>query len=154
MNYWTSTPEAEYFDDSRQNRRNWKHSMLSIQIYPIRPPPKIAVGSACETLGETHLPPETSEGSFSAVSTPIFATKYSFCSIFRDLQDLHSFAPFFHRSEFINFVDFRQTFVIFCSKFCKFSYFLIKFIVFSTGFDENFSEFHEFAPSDTKFRKI
>ena len=32
-------------------------------------------------------------GSFSAVSTPIFATKYSFCSIFRDLQDLHTFAP-------------------------------------------------------------
>ena len=35
---------------------------------------------------------ETLEGSFSAVSTPMFATKYSFCSIFRDLQDLHSFA--------------------------------------------------------------
>jgi hypothetical protein len=33
------------------------------------------------------------EGSFSAVSTPIFASKYSFCSIFRDLQDLQSFAP-------------------------------------------------------------
>ena len=27
-------------------------------------------------------------GSFSAVSTPIFATKYSFSSIFQDLQDL------------------------------------------------------------------
>ena len=26
-------------------------------------------------------------GSFSAASTPIFATKYSFCSIFRDLQN-------------------------------------------------------------------
>ena len=35
-------------------------------------------------------------GSFSAVSKPIFASKYSFYSmIFRDLQDLHSFAPFF-----------------------------------------------------------
>ena len=32
-------------------------------------------------------------GSFSAVSTPIFATKYSFCSIFRDLQDLQTSAP-------------------------------------------------------------
>ena len=32
-------------------------------------------------------------GPFSAVSTPIFATKYSFLSIFRDLQDVHSFAP-------------------------------------------------------------
>ena len=34
-------------------------------------------------------------GSFSAVSTPIFATKYSFCSIFRDLQnELAEFAKF------------------------------------------------------------
>ena len=31
--------------------------------------------------------------SFSAVSAPIFASKYSFFSIFRDLQDLHTFAP-------------------------------------------------------------
>ena len=31
----------------------------------------------------------TWKGSFSAVSKPIFATKYSFCSIFRDLQDFH-----------------------------------------------------------------
>ena len=28
------------------------------------------------------------EGSFSAVSKPIFASKHSFCSIFQDLQDL------------------------------------------------------------------
>ena len=32
-------------------------------------------------------------GSFSAVSTPIFATKYSFCSIFQELQDLFTCAP-------------------------------------------------------------
>ena len=36
---------------------------------------------------------ETLEGSFSAVSKPIFTTKYSFCRIFQDLQDSHSFAP-------------------------------------------------------------
>ena len=36
---------------------------------------------------------KTLEGSFSAVSTPIFASKYSFCSAFRDLQDCHTFAP-------------------------------------------------------------
>ena len=36
---------------------------------------------------------QTLEGSFSSVSKPIFATKYSFCSIFRDLQDLQTFAP-------------------------------------------------------------
>ena len=34
-------------------------------------------------------------GPFSAVSTPIFATKYSFCSIFRDLQnELAEFSKF------------------------------------------------------------
>ena len=32
-------------------------------------------------------------GSLSTSSKPIFATKYSFCSIFRDLQDWHTFAP-------------------------------------------------------------
>ena len=32
-------------------------------------------------------------GSFSAVSKPIFASKYSLESIFRDLQDPHTFAP-------------------------------------------------------------
>ena len=31
--------------------------------------------------------------SFSVVSTPIFASKHSFFSMFRDLQDVHSFAP-------------------------------------------------------------
>ena len=35
------------------------------------------------------------EGSFSAVSTPIFASKYSFCNIFRDLQDYQSGIPIF-----------------------------------------------------------
>jgi len=33
------------------------------------------------------------EGSFSSVSTPIFTSKYAFCSIFRDLQDSKTFAP-------------------------------------------------------------
>ena len=36
---------------------------------------------------------QTLEGSFSAVSKATIATKYSFCRVFRDLQDLHSFAP-------------------------------------------------------------
>ena len=36
---------------------------------------------------------QTLEGSFSAVWTATIATKGSFCSVFRDLQDLHSFAP-------------------------------------------------------------
>ena len=36
---------------------------------------------------------QTLEGSFSSVSRPIFAIKVSFFSIFRDLQDSHTFAP-------------------------------------------------------------
>ena len=35
------------------------------------------------------------EGPFSAVAKPISAIDGSFCSVFRDLQDLHSFAHFF-----------------------------------------------------------
>ena len=35
----------------------------------------------------------TLRGSFSAVSTPIFASKYLLESFWRDLQDLHAFAP-------------------------------------------------------------
>ena len=37
--------------------------------------------------------PQTLRGSFSAVSTPIFASKYLLESSRRDLQDLHTFAP-------------------------------------------------------------
>ena len=45
---------------------------------------------------------QTLEGSFSAVSTPIFASKYAFFSIFRDLQDSHTFAPL-RNSKFADF---------------------------------------------------
>ena len=62
----------------------------------------------------------TWKGSFSAVSKPIFATKYSFCSIFRDLQDYHSFAPLpiqnfskISSESFCNFEKFRRKFTIF-----------------------------------------
>ena len=37
---------------------------------------------------------QTLEGSFSAVSSPNFTTKYSLESSWRDLSNLHSFAPF------------------------------------------------------------
>ena len=36
---------------------------------------------------------QTLEGSFSSASKPIFASKYAYCSTFRGLQDLQSFAP-------------------------------------------------------------
>ena len=36
---------------------------------------------------------QTLRGPFFALSKPNFATRHSFCSIFRDLQDWHTFAP-------------------------------------------------------------
>ena len=57
----------------------------------------------------------------SAVSTPIFTTKYSFCSVFRNLQNFHSFAPLKTRNFSkipSNFVENMTEFYKF-SKFCK-----------------------------------
>ena len=79
---------------------------------------------------------QTLEGSFSAVSTPIFTTKASFCSIFRDLQDLQSCAPL--RSQ--NYSKIRQVFPYSCSNFCKHRYFSTLSIEFCTELDEIFSE--------------
>ena len=80
-----------------------------------------ALGSVYETHGETHSPPETLEGSFSAVSTPIFATKASFFSIFRELHDLHTFAPL-QSQNFQNFAqhfgEIFEIFKLFFAKFC------------------------------------
>ena len=53
------------------------------------------VGNAGQSLGPRPgrgqrplaTTPHSFRGSFSAVSTPILATKYSFCSIFQDLQN-------------------------------------------------------------------
>ena len=62
------------------------------------------------------LPPQTFGGPSSAVSKPIFATKYSFCCIFRDLQYLHTFAPL----QTQNFAKSRQNcFEILRAKRCK-----------------------------------
>ena len=56
---------------------------------------------------------QTLEGSFAAVSTPIFATKYSFFSVLRDLEDLQSFAP-------LQFQNFRKKSQLFFQIFRKF----------------------------------
>ena len=45
-----------------------------------------AIGS----IATTH---HSFRGSFSAVSTPIFASKKSFSAFFQDLRDLHTYAP-------------------------------------------------------------
>ena len=66
---------------------------------------------------------QTLEGSFSVVSTPIFASKYSFCSVFRNLQDCHTFAPL----EIQNLRKFSSNFFIFLLKFLQRSRFFSDF---------------------------
>ena len=65
----------------------------------------------------------------------------NFCSVFRDLQDLHSFAPLY-----IQNLQIKSLFVehFFCkiSGFCRWIFF-VEICHFSSDFDENFSEFHE-----------
>ena len=46
-----------------------------------------------------------SQSSFSSVSKPIFAPKYAFFSIFRDLQDFHTFAPLSFAKSVLNIVQ-------------------------------------------------
>ena len=65
-------------------------------------------------------------GSFSAVSTPIFARKYSLESSWRDLQDLHAFAPL--RPQY----------------FCKFSSWI--FYIFSQCFKQHRQNCSMFVP--------
>ena len=66
-------------------------------------------------LAHTATTHHSFRGSFSAVSKPIFATKYAFFSIFRDLQD--GLAKFSQKLQ--NFGEFRKILQNF-TKFCKF----------------------------------
>ena len=75
----------------------------------------------------------TSDGSFSAVSTATIASKDAFFSIFRDLQDLHSFAPLqsqilqsFRKFFRENFSDFCKILLNFCEISAKISKILIQ----------------------------
>ena len=61
--------------------------------------------------------PSTLDGPFSAVLTPIFATKYSFCSAFRNLQDF----TFSHRSKLEILAKFRSILLKFWRNLIKFS---------------------------------
>ena len=75
-------------------------------------------------------------GSFSAVSKPNFASKYSFCSIFQDLHNEHAFAPPTTQN--------LQTFAQVCKFFMTFPDFLkilLKFDEIVLFFGENFTEF-------------
>ena len=101
-----------------------------------------------EIFSKFHRFSLTCKGSFSAVSKPIFATKYSFCSIFRDLQDSHSFAPFQSQNSSKNVVtnlaklkNFNFQFnSIFASSTLK----LLFFFEISMKFHRNFTECQKF----------
>ena len=75
-------------------------------------------------------------GSFSAVSKPNFASKYSFCSIFQDLHNEHAFAPPTAQNlrTFAQFCKFLMTFPDFLK-------ILLKFDEIVLFFGENFTEF-------------
>ena len=80
---------------------------------------------------------QTLRGSFSAVSTPIFASKRSLESSWRDLQDLHTFAPlrsqnFSQKSstffrEWINEFPIFSFLIIFYIESCSFLWIFMKF---------------------------
>ena len=101
---------------------------------------------------------QTLDGSFSSVSRPIFASKYSFFSIFRDLQDLHTFAPL----QIQNFSKFSSTFFsrIFQeileflsleSEIRNFSDWILRIFV---GISRNLSEFSKIIGNLRKFVKF
>ena len=91
-------------------------------------PPSSLLRSELNKLNKSH---QILRGSFSSVSTATIARKDAFCSIFRDLQDLQSFAPL--KSQ--NFSKKRlKIFVILNNHSFKFSHFLTWTRYFSSRF--------------------
>ena len=90
--------------------------------------------------------------SFSAVWTATIATKYSFCSIFRDLQDSHTFAPLrskkFSKKSSKFLAEWSESFISFHSRFS------IEFAIFRRNFDEILPEFHRNDQEKTKCLEI
>ena len=82
----------------------------------------------------SHPNHHTLESSFLAVSVPIFATKYAFFSIFRDLQDCHTFAPI--ETENLNKIS--SNCFAFLQDFLQKSLFFYDFHWFSSRFWSNF----------------
>ena len=104
--------------------------LFQFQLASLRAAPGQLVSMAVYSTpggGQRLASCQTLEGSFSAVWTAAIARKDAFCSIFRDLQDLHSFPPL--QSQILQiFRDFfRENFRIF-SDFCKI---LLNFCVIS-----------------------
>ena len=79
-----------------------------------------------------HQDARTLDDPFSAVLTPIFATKDSFCSAFRNLQDFHTFAPLKTR-------NFNENPSNFAEIFPEFHKILQNFAKF-TKFQQNFAK--------------
>jgi len=81
-------------------------------------------------LNKLKKSPQTLGGSFSSVSTAAMARKDAFCSIFRDLQDLQSFAPLksqnFSKKRVIILVILSQNFTFFNSNALFFFQILMK----------------------------
>ena len=73
--------------------------------------------------------------SFSSVSTATIARKDAFCSIFRDLQDLHSFAPLRYQFFSKNFVSFS-----FFPTFSRYFHFFVIFQQKMMNFAQNFTK--------------
>ena len=125
--------------------------------FPPRPaprpatPPKFLLARLGGGRGDYH--PQILRGSFSAVSTGTIARVGAFFRIFRDLQDLHSFAP-------LRPQNFRKKTR---PKFCRnetfsFSFSFqqksMNFVIFLLNFDEILSEFHEKFQEITKVLNI
>ena len=81
--------------------------------------------------------PQILRGSFSAVWTATIARVVAFFTIFRDLQDLHFFAPLTLQ----NFSKKRVPILVILKK--KIHKILFENAIFHPDFDEFFSEFHE-----------
>ena len=90
--------------------------------------------------------------SFSAVSRPNFTSKYSFFSIFQDLQDPHTFAPLHIQNLRIFFEIFVKKWWIF-EIFAKFLWNLLKSAFFRRNFNGFLSELREMLNKFQKCRK-
>ena len=97
---------------------------------------------------------QTLRGSSSSVSKPIFATKYSLESIFRDLQDLQSFAPL--RSQIFDKKS-SNVFVFlfkFLQKIAIFQPFPSNFASILMKISRNFAEYSRICWEFFKFQKF
>ena len=84
---------------------------------------------------------QTLRGPFSAVSKPNFASKYSLESSWRDLQDLHAFAPL--RPQY--FSKFSSNFLAFSKLDMLKSSIFSNFVVIFADFHEIWSDFLRFS---------